>query len=398
MKFLLKLIFCVIFIGLSYEDDCESQTTYKVNITNDDDIKFQSKMLKHEHNLGLIIDRPVRRMNSNMIFRAPHCKDDLVEELLQLYNVNNYQSEPVVKHDKRRMLFDFTEADYDQFMVNLNDFDFNIIRERYLTSYEIDMYIDYVAKMIEKINPNIKVQVKIEGKSYEKRPIKSLTLQYGNKNNPIVYIDAGIHAREWHSRSMALYIMNQMIHEAESDTNGLIHTTTIIIVANINPDGYEYSLNVDHMWRKTRRPVDWNCSGVDGMRNFDAHWSMGKDENIPCKEVYKVLYPYGYTTQNHPNKILLHRIAMAGVNAVKRKTGSTFVADQSGSKLYIAAGGSDDYAIDIGIPFTYTFELGAEELGFAVPKTEIAKTVYEGWIAIKAMIIKARTLYNYDIY
>lgn len=48
--------------------------------------------------------------------------------------------------------------------------------------------------------------------------------------------------------------------------------------------------------------------------------------------IFLVLYPYGYTTQNHPNKVLLHRIAMAGVRAVKKRTGSKFIADQSGSK------------------------------------------------------------------
>jgi hypothetical protein len=62
--------------------------------------------------------------------------------------------------------------------------------------------------------------------------------------------------------------------------------------------------------------------------------------------------------------------------------------------LYIAAGGSDDYAIDVvNIPFAYTFELGEEKYGFALPRNELAKSIDEGWTAIRAMAVEARELY-----
>lgn len=64
-----------------------------------------------------------------------------------------------------------------------------------------------------------------------------------------------------------------------------------------------------------------------------------------------------------------------------------------GSQLYVAAGGSDDYADSIGIPFAYTLELGAEKYGkFAVAIDKIEATVNEGWIAIKAMVEKVLTM------
>lgn len=58
--------------------------------------------------------------------------------------------------------------------------------------------------------------------------------------------------------------------------------------------------------------------------------------------------------------------------------------------MYVAPGGSDDYAIEnVGVPFSYTFELGAEEFGFAVPQDQIQRTVIDGFIGIKAMILES---------
>lgn len=74
---------------------------------------------------------------------------------------------------------------------------------------------------------------------------------------------------------------------------------------------------------------------------------------------------------------------------MKAATGTVFSADQSGSGLYVAAGGSDDYAIDNGAPLAFTFELGAEDYGFAVPVRYLQKTLNEGFIAIKAMVLEA---------
>jgi hypothetical protein len=143
---------------------------------------------------------------------------------------------------------------------------------------------------------------------------------------------------------------------------------SVIVVPNVNPDGYEYSYYYDQMWRKNRRPVDNNCYGVDGNRNYDIVWSQGEQEKNPCGEVYrgpapfseletqtirnimtrinnqcflyisihtfgnKILYPSGYTTQPHPRRNLLHKVASAGVQAVFERTGTRFDADQSGSK------------------------------------------------------------------
>jgi Zinc carboxypeptidase len=127
-------------------------------------------------------------------------------------------------------------------------------------------------------------------------------------------------------------------------------------------------MHQDKMWRKTRRPITAECIGVDGNRNYDAHWFLGDREKQPCMEVYRgdkpfsepetrvirdillrvktlcflyisihtygnsIIYPYGYTTDEHPNKKLLHQIAQAGVDAVKAKYNTVFTVGQSGSR------------------------------------------------------------------
>lgn len=183
------------------------------------------------------------------------------------------------------------------------------------------------------------------------------------------------------------------------------------------------------MWRKNRRPITDKCIGVDGNRNYDAHWEMGERETIPCQEVYKgnmpfsepetqairslltrvkgstimyisihtygnsILFPNGWSVEHHARHNQLLQIAKAGANHATSLYGSKFVADQSGSGLYVAAGGSDDWAIDaLNIPFCYTFEIGAEELGFQVPENKLKQTVEEGWTAIRAMSVEALSL------
>lgn len=55
----------------------------------------------------------------------------------------------------------------------------------------------------------------------------------------------------------------------------------------------------------------------------------------------------------------------------------------------MSPGGSDDYAIDKGgVPFSYTLELGAEDLNFAVPLPLLNKTLQEGWVAVRTMSLE----------
>ena len=54
-----------------------------------------------------------------------------------------------------------------------------------------------------------------------------------------------------------------------------------------NPDGYEYSREVDRMWRKNRRKNENSkCDGVDLNRNFDKAYGTASSKN-PCAEDFR---------------------------------------------------------------------------------------------------------------
>lgn len=123
-------------------------------------------------------------------------------------------------------------------------FDPEIVSKEYLSHNETNTYIEEIAKRIREANPMVSAEIINEGFSIEHRTIKSVTVKYNQskreQENPIVFIDAGSHAREWHSRSMALFFLRKLIDEAALNTNGIIYSTTFVILPSVNPDGYEF--------------------------------------------------------------------------------------------------------------------------------------------------------------
>ena len=86
---------------------------------------------------------------------------------------------------------------------------------------------------------------------------------------PNVWIEAGIHAREWISPAMATYIIDSLLN---NDVDKFTNKLNFHIIVSANPDGYEYSRTTDRMWRKTRSNHGSSCRGVDGNRNWGFHW------------------------------------------------------------------------------------------------------------------------------
>ena len=103
------------------------------------------------------------------------------------------------------------------------------------------------------------------GKSSEGRPLHVMRLGSGSKNKPAVFIDGGIHAREWVSPAAVTYVIHRML-EGGSEFADELQTYNIYVLPLANPDGYEYSRNHDRMWRKTRSPNTGGCFGTDANR------------------------------------------------------------------------------------------------------------------------------------
>lgn len=108
-----------------------------------------------------------------------------------------------------------------------------------------------------------------------------------NPDKKTIIITGGLHAREWISISTVCYNLYELIN---SDNTSLLEQLDFIFVPIFNPDGYEYTWNVDRLWRKNRQVLaDTNCVGIDLDRSFDYEWENNNES--PCSENYNGEFP-----------------------------------------------------------------------------------------------------------
>jgi murein tripeptide amidase MpaA len=71
-------------------------------------------------------------------------------------------------------------------------------------------------------------------------------------NKPAMWIDGGIHAREWISSATVTFMIRQLVEVQDSEESDLLDNLDWYILPQVNPDGYEHTRNGDSLWRKTR--------------------------------------------------------------------------------------------------------------------------------------------------
>ncbi|XP_018787467.1 PREDICTED: interaptin [Bactrocera latifrons] len=277
---------------------------------------------------------------------------------------------------------------------------------------DIHGFFDTMAKTY----PDI-CSVETIGYSIQKRPLKILKISNGNPGNPGIWIDGGMHAREWISSATVTYIANQLIEDWENlpeymrNVNWYIHAVA-------NPDGYEYTHTTDRLWRKNMRSHGRQCPGVDLNRNFGYKWGGKGTSANPCAQTYRgskafsepetfyiskfisnyprdtfkaflsfhsygqyILYPWGYDYQPTADKADLDRVARQAGTTITKKSGGKYTVGPSATTLYPAAGGSDDWAKGFaGIKYAYTIEMGdTGRYGFVLPASHIEPNGRDGY-------------------
>ncbi|XP_046389814.1 carboxypeptidase B-like [Ischnura elegans] len=286
--------------------------------------------------------------------------------------------------------------------------DSRITFDRYYSHDEMNAYLDEVASKY----PDI-AKVESVGKSYEGRELKGITLSSGGSGKPLVFVDAGIHAREWIAPAVALYLIQEL---TEGSAQDLLKDVDWVILPEVNPDGYEYTRSEDRMWRKTRsKTSSEDCLGVDPNRNFDFHWMESGASSDPCDEIFAgdkafsesearalrdyvlanaknakayltlhsygqyLLYPWGYDESLPDDWRDLDDLGNAMNDAIKAVRGTEYTVGSSGQALYPAAGASDDWSKGVaGVKYVYTVELpGGGFYGFDLPASEIKPVVEE---------------------
>nr|CAD7194051.1 unnamed protein product [Timema douglasi] len=292
---------------------------------------------------------------------------------------------------------------------------------RYHRHKDIDSYLDYLANTYTDI-----CQTEIIGKSSQGRDLKLLKVSTGGKGKPAIWIDGGIHAREWISPATVTYILLHLV-EFRDQHSELLDSVDWYILPLANPDGYEYSHSTDRLWRKTRSRVGGSrrgagCYGVDPNRNWDFHWAPGSPSDS-CREdfsgprafsepetramsefilsrqveikVYLTVHsysqmwlvPWGYKEEKPRDYYDMYTLAEKGVEALEAIRGTDYLLGTAAELLYTAPGGSDDWAKGIaGIKYSYSIELpDTGDYGFVLPANQIEPVGQETWAAVKAI-------------
>lgn len=97
--------------------------------------------------------------------------------------------------------------------------------------------------------------------------------------NPGVFLEGGIHAREWVSTATVTFILNALLTSADPRVRAMAERHDWYIFPVFNPDGYTFthSSPQNRLWRKTLKPYvspfGFTCYGTDPNRNWGFKWN-----------------------------------------------------------------------------------------------------------------------------
>ena len=95
----------------------------------------------------------------------------------------------------------------------------------------------------------------------------------GGNNRPAIWIDTGIHSREWVTQASGVWFAKKITEDYGQDPafTAILDNLDIFLEIVTNPDGFAFTHSENRMWRKTRSRTSGSfCVGVDPNRNWDA--------------------------------------------------------------------------------------------------------------------------------
>ncbi|XP_013799771.1 carboxypeptidase B [Apteryx mantelli] len=271
-------------------------------------------------------------------------------------------------------------------------------------------------------NPDL-VSRSVIGETYEGRQMYLLKVGKSGTNKKAIFMDCGFHAREWISPAFCQWFVKEAVgtYGKDSVMTKLLDSLDFYILPVLNIDGYIYTWTNDRMWRKTRsKNAGSICIGTDPNRNFNAGWCTIGASKRACDSTYcghapeseketkaladfirehlstikayftihsysqLLLFPYSYTYKYPANYEELNSIARAASKELASLHNTKYTYGPGAETIYPAAGGSDDWAYDQGIKYSFTFELrDTGTYGFLLPESQIKPTCEETLLAIK---------------
>jgi len=285
--------------------------------------------------------------------------------------------------------------------------------DEYHTLDDMYTYLDYLEQEFDF------VKTESIGKSGEGRDMRVVSVCRGGcGDKPAVWIDGGIHAREWISPATVTWMLKEVV-ENDAAHDDLTKELDWYFLPSVNPDGYAWSRDHNRMWRKTRSDHGsfLGCKGVDANRNYGFHFNDGGSSNDKCSDTYHgpsafseqenvnvrdflnarkgkvvffnsvhsysqlILLPWGYTSSPPADYDTMYDLAMKGSEALTAVHGKNYEVGCIPCLLYIASGSSADWAHgDQEIPFSISMELRDTGMyGFILPPEQIIPTAEETW-------------------
>ncbi|KAK7121534.1 hypothetical protein R3I93_022579 [Phoxinus phoxinus] len=291
----------------------------------------------------------------------------------------------------------------------------------YTTYHDLNSIYSFIDMLVAE---NSMVSKIVIGQSYESRPLNVLKFSTG-ANRPGLWIDTGIHSREWVTQASGIWFAKKIVTDYGRDPalTDILNKYDIFLEIVTNPDGYAYTHSRDRMWRKTRKPNPGSsCVGVDPNRNWDAGFGGGGSSSNPCTETYRgpsahsepevkaivdfvkshgnlkafvsihsysqmLLYPYGYKSTPAKDQAELHALASKAISELQSLYNTSYRYGSIITTIYQASGGTIDWTYDQGIKYSYTFELrDTGRYGFILPANQIIPTAEETWLALMAIM------------
>ncbi|KAK1237505.1 hypothetical protein MKX08_003130 [Trichoderma sp. CBMAI-0020] len=303
-------------------------------------------------------------------------------------------------------------------------------------------------RLLEAMFPSYVKYITI-GKSFEGREIPALHVgvpQLADPSKPrkMIVVTGGLHAREWISTSTVNYVAWSFITSfgKEPMITKLLNHFDIVFIPAVNPDGVEYSWQVDRLWRKSRQQTNLRfCRGMDLDHTFSFGWDSAEAQSDPCSESYggdkpfqaveaaelanwavnqtennikfvglldlhsysqQVLFPYSYTCATEPpNLENLEELAMGIAKAIRLSNGELYSVtsacegavaskdakgrDPVWSRIESGGGSAIDWFYhELGAHFSYQIKLrDTGSYGFLLPKEYIIPTGEEVFDAMK---------------
>jgi carboxypeptidase A2 len=294
-------------------------------------------------------------------------------------------------------------------------------------------YNDMVTYMQDQANADpTHVQIVDLGLTVERRMMKGVVLKFNPAATRNIWIDCGIHAREWITPTTCIYHIDQYIKDYNNNDptiRSLLDYWNVYIIPSLNPDGYEFSrTSGNRLWRKSRNVNSGStCMGTDLNRNFPWQWMTGGASTSPCSEtfggrasqseietrnmvnfllskqgtwdMYMSFHsygqwwftPYGYTTNYPTDYNKQFALAQSGALAITSVNNRRYTIGSVARLLYIASGSTVDWAYDVlKCRFAYTIELpptqSESSTGFVLPPALAPGVCRETYMGMKVFL------------